>query len=248
MRGYCLQQGLIAYGNWLFKYRNSIFPFVLLALFAGWRPVLFRNDVAADNWLDLVGVLIAATGQVWRAVVIGYAYIKRGGRNKRVHASRLVTAGCFAHVRNPLYGGNLLILVGLFVIHNNPLVYLLGLGFFGTAYIAIIAAEEAFLTATFGAEYQAYCARVPRWVPRFHGLLGTLQAMQFNWRRVVLKDSSSAYTWLLTAIGLSIYESHAAIGAAPTPLRSELLLSATVLITSAFATVVLLKKRGLLEG
>jgi hypothetical protein len=39
------------------------------------------------------------------------AYIKRGGRKKRIAADHLVVDGIFAHVRHPLYVGNFLLLV-----------------------------------------------------------------------------------------------------------------------------------------
>lgn len=198
---------VIAYGNWLFKYRNTAFPLVMLVLFIGFKPVLAGGTLAADHWLDLAGLLVALSGQALRAAVIGYAYIKRGGLNKQVHADKLVTEGFFAHARNPLYDGNLLILAGLFMIHNNPLVYLLGGIFFVTAYIAIIAAEETFLAKKFGEEYEDYCARVGRWLPRLDGLRETMQGMAFNWRRVILKDYASAYTWMMTVLLLLGYES-----------------------------------------
>ena len=34
-----VQGGLIAYGNWLFHYRDKVFPVVMLTLFAGFTPV-----------------------------------------------------------------------------------------------------------------------------------------------------------------------------------------------------------------
>ena len=134
-----------------------------------------------------------------RAAVIGLAYIKRGGVNKKIYAETLVTNGLFAHCRNPLYLGNLLILTGLFVIFNNPWVYLAGGGFFVFSYAAIVHAEEYFLLHKFGNEYQEYCARVNRWTFRISGLRATLQSMEFNWVRVVYKDYTTMFTWIVTA-------------------------------------------------
>ena len=53
----------IAYGNWLFKYRNVVFPLVMLVLFLGFRPVLWRGSLTADAWLDGVGLAIALLGR-----------------------------------------------------------------------------------------------------------------------------------------------------------------------------------------
>src|SRR5581483_667841 len=150
----------------------------MVALFLGFRPVLWRGSMAADAWLDGLGLVVALTGQGLRAAVIGYAYIKRGGVNKRIHADQLVTEGLFAHARNPLYVGNLLILAGLFIIHNHPAVYMLGGLYFVSAYIAIVAAEERFLSDKFGGAYDDYCRRVPRWLPDLRGLRDTLGRME----------------------------------------------------------------------
>ncbi len=236
---------VIAYGNWLFKYRNAVFPLVMVALFLGFRPVLWRGSLAADAWLDGLGLVVALTGQGLRAAVIGYAYIKRGGVNKRIHADQLVTEGLFAHARNPLYVGNLLILAGLFIIHNHPAVYMLGGLYFVSAYIAIVAAEERFLSDKFGGAYDDYCRRVPRWLPDLRGLRDTLGQMEFNWRRVVIKDYASAYTWMMTALLIFAYE-----GMAPAGWRMRrgcLVLALAAALTLVFVVVRVLKKRRLLR-
>jgi protein-S-isoprenylcysteine O-methyltransferase Ste14 len=187
-------------GNLLFHYRNGLFPVVLLALLLGFRPVYPGGSERLDHVLDGIGIAVALAGQLLRAAVIGYAYIIRGGRNRRVHAEGLVTEGFFAHSRNPLYVGNLLVLLGLFLIHNNPWVYALGIPFFLISYALIVAAEEAYLRGKFGPVYEAYARAVPRWLLRLGGLSASLSGMRFNWRRVVLKEYTSTYTWSAGAV------------------------------------------------
>lgn len=191
-------------GTLVFRYRDGLFPLLLLLLLGGFRPVhpwaAERND-----WLDVAGLALALIGQAWRVAVIGYAYIRRGGKDRQVYATSLQTAGFFALSRNPLYLGNLLILGGLFLINNNPWVYALGVPFFLVAYSAIVAAEEAYLAARFGAAYADYCRRVPRWLPDLRRLPGTLQGMRFDWRRVVVKEYGSAYAWMVGAVLLLAY-------------------------------------------
>lgn len=189
----------VHYGRWLFKHRNKVFTAFLLVLLLGLPPVTVAHDITLDRWADALGIAIAAAGQALRAAVIGLEYIKRGGVNKQPHADKLVTGGMFAHCRNPLYVGNLLILAGLFVMHNNPLVYLLGGAFYLSAYIAIVAAEEDYLRLKFGPEFDAYCLAVPRWSVRWTGLATTLSAMQMNWKRMVQKDYGTAYFWMAGA-------------------------------------------------
>ena len=197
---------LVRYGNFLFHYRNKLFPVVLLSLFFVFRPTLLGGDLRLDRWLDAAGVLVALAGQVLRVAVIGYVYIIRGGKNERIYAEDLVTGGFFSHSRNPLYLGNILVLFGLFMIHNNPWVYIIGIPFFVIGYVAIVAAEEAYLREKFGAAYDEYARDVPRWFPRLQGLRASIGDMTFNWRRVVLKEYGSTFAWTLGAIVLMTAE------------------------------------------
>lgn len=242
-----LQRWLTAYGNWLFHYRDKVFPVVMLALFAGFAPVPFGGDLHSDRMLDLFGFALALLGQSYRWLVIGLAYIKRGGLSKRVHAHTLVTDGLFAHVRNPLYGGNLLIIAGLLIVHHAPAVYALGGAYFLLTYVAIVAAEEAYLREKF-AEYPAYCRAVPRWWPRWAGLRATLTGMRFNWRRAVLKDSASCAMWVLTGLGILALEAWHLGGSSALAARAPGLLAGAGFAIAAALFILWLKKRGVLAG
>lgn len=198
---------LVRYGNFLFKYRDQVFPAVLLALFVITRPHWPDGRDGYDGILDLIGFCVALLGQALRAAVVGYAYIIRGGKDKKVYAEELVTRGFFNHSRNPLYVGNLLILFGLLIIWNAPIAYIIGVPFFVLGYVAIVAAEEAFLRRKFGAEYDAYAARVPRWWVRLGGFRESMEGMEFNWRRVVVKEYGSAAYWVAGAFALMLADS-----------------------------------------
>ena len=112
-------------GDFLFAWRNLIFSAVTILFLAALPPRPFGGGAAMDRILDLVGVGITVFGQALRMAVIGFAYIKRGGTEGKVDAQRLVTEGFFNHCRNPLYVGNILIVAGLVVVHNNLIAYLL---------------------------------------------------------------------------------------------------------------------------
>jgi protein-S-isoprenylcysteine O-methyltransferase Ste14 len=195
---------LVRAGRLLFHHRNLLFPLVLVALLAGVRPAPPAEGEV--DWLNVWGLAVALAGQSLRVAVIGYAYIKRGGKNRQVYAAKLVTEGFFAHCRNPLYLGNLIVLLGLFMIHGHPWVYALGGAFFLFGYSAIVAAEEDYLRGKFGESYVEYCRRVSRWLPDFRGLRRSLEGMRFDWRRVVVKEYGSAYAWTVGAVLLLVYE------------------------------------------
>jgi protein-S-isoprenylcysteine O-methyltransferase Ste14 len=193
-------------GAFIFAWRNLIFSVVTIGLLAVLRPVPLGGSPSMDRWLDAAGLAIILSGQALRAAVIGYAYIKRGGKDGKVYAPRLVTEGFFSHSRNPLYVGNVLVLAGLFIIHNNPWAYGVGLPLAIFFYAAIVAAEEAYLRCRFGAEYADYCRRVPRWMPRLKDLGRSLAGMEFNWWRVVNKEYTSTYSWIAGVLALLAYQ------------------------------------------
>lgn len=180
---------------------------VILTTIVVTRPLFPDGNRTADLWMDAFGILVAALGQALRIMVIGYRYIARGGKNRRVHAEDLVTGGVFALSRNPLYVGNILVLLGLFMIWNAPLLYLIGVPFTIIGYRSIVAAEEAFLLQKFGAEYADYRESTNRWIPDFRKAREALRGIPFNWRRVLLKEYGSWTAWIGTAGVMIIVES-----------------------------------------
>jgi protein-S-isoprenylcysteine O-methyltransferase Ste14 len=83
---------------------------------------------------------------------------------KPLRASRLITGGVFRYSRNPIYLGDLLILAALAVWLGQPANLALLAVFVGYVDRFQIRPEERALSALFGAEYAAYCARVRRWL------------------------------------------------------------------------------------
>jgi len=186
---------MVRIGNFLFRYRNGLFPLVYLLLAFPSRPVLDDYRVAA-----VLGFLVGASGQSLRALTIGLEYIVRGGRDRRVYAEALVQGGIFAHCRNPLYVGNYLMVLGVGIASNSVLFLGVAMPFFTFAYAAIIAAEEHYLRGKFGREFDDYCARVNRLVPDCTGLGKTLAGMRFNWPRLVTAEYGSTFIWLAATL------------------------------------------------
>jgi protein-S-isoprenylcysteine O-methyltransferase Ste14 len=197
---------LVGLGAFFFRTRDFVFPLVLIALALLTTPKPFLGRPESDWMLDGLGILVAFSGLLLRAVVIGLKYIHRGGKDKKVHADDLVQDGIFAHCRNPLYVGNMMIAAGILILHNDPVAYVGGLVFFAIAYLAIVAAEERYLRNRFGAEYEAYCRLVPRFALRLKGLRATLGSTEFDWRRVVRKDYGTIFTTASLAVLLVVRE------------------------------------------
>lgn len=200
-------------GHLLFRWR-SFTPVPLLAVAL---PLLWRSrgapHAAAWPW---AGLLLCALGQALRAWVLGQVPDGTSGQNEALIATELNTRGPYAHTRNPLYLGNFLITLGLTCVSHEPWLGLAVALLFGLQYRAIIAAEEAFLRARFGAAYDAFCAQVPRFWPRLSPAPAAAPA-PWSGRRALRKEHNPAAAWLLVALLLLALDRLAAGLAAGVP-------------------------------
>ena len=197
---------MIAIGNFFFKYRNLLF-IVLYGLLFLPSPELFTEQyfgVDYKCWPLVLGLLITVTGQAIRGATIGLAYIVRGGKDKKVYAEELVTSGIFSHCRNPLYVGNILMLLGVGILANSLIYVGIIMPLFLFIYQAIVLAEENFLRGKFGQAFNEYCSKVNRWIPSLRGIGKTFSSMQFNWKRWVLKEYTTQFIWLAGIVLLII--------------------------------------------
>jgi protein-S-isoprenylcysteine O-methyltransferase Ste14 len=138
-------------------------------------------------------------------MTIGFRYVIRGGRGRRIYAEDLVTDGIYAYVRNPMYVGNLLIVVGVALAANSWPTLWLGIPLATFMYICIVAAEEEYLLGRFGEAFKAYCRDVPRWLPRPGTMLRPSEAMQFKWRRVLVKEYGTPLGWISVIIAVTLF-------------------------------------------
>jgi protein-S-isoprenylcysteine O-methyltransferase Ste14 len=231
-------------GAFFFRHRNGVFPLVFLLLVGATPPGLRFASRGWDRGLDLLGVTLALAGQVVRGGVIGLAYIRRGGLDRRIHADSLVTAGLFAHSRNPLYLGNLLGLCGFLLIHDSALAYLVGVPFFALAYLAMVVAEEDFLGRRFGQAYADYCRAVPRFLPRVRGLGATLGGMRFDWRRVASKEYGTTFAGGSLVLALLVADDARRWGAAVSGFTLRAASAVWLPLAAAYVVARILKKRG----
>lgn len=102
------------------------------------------------------GLLLVAIGQALRIWAAGHL----------VKTLDLTVSGPFAWVRNPLYIGSLIIACGYCTMFSGWLVWLVVIPLFFTIHSSAVIWEERFLRSQFGATFEDYCARVPRWIPR----------------------------------------------------------------------------------
>ena len=180
----------------LFAYRHLFalpalaiaFPF----LFCRWGHIP-DTGVLALAWDAIAGCALFS-GQGLRLWAAGY--MGRAGRSRRLKAATLLTAGPYAHVRNPLYLGNFLLCVGVVLWTESYLLLPLAVLIFWVLYLPVIFTEEEFLREQFGTSYTAYCLMVPRLLPRLKAA-GPGQGT-FRWRN--LRKEYLSVTGTLSAV------------------------------------------------
>lgn len=112
--------------------------------------------LAQPRWTTLAaGGAIAAVGVAIRTFASGH--VKKN--------AELTTTGPYAHTRNPLYLGSLILGAGMAVAAWHWLVAAIMAAIFVAIYIPVIRGEEAFLRQAFP-EFEEYARRVPRLLPR----------------------------------------------------------------------------------
>lgn len=146
----------------VFKNRGTLLaiPAVALAVFG--RPSALSVTL---------GLPLAFAGELIRCWAVGYS--GETTRADAVTAPELVTAGPYAHVRNPLYLGNFITAAGFAIAFtgkncgaSRTALIAGSLGAVAGVYATIVPHEEQYLRARFGAAFDDYCDRVPAVVPR----------------------------------------------------------------------------------
>lgn len=137
---------------------------------AEWSGVARRIRVPLGFAFAVLYVWLARP--TWRFLVLGSVLILPGlairalasGHVRKNEA--LATSGPYAHTRNPLYLGSLLIGIGFAIAARSWWVGVVLILMFFAIYIPVIRGEERFLREKFP-EFEDYARRVPRMLPRF---------------------------------------------------------------------------------
>jgi protein-S-isoprenylcysteine O-methyltransferase Ste14 len=138
------------------------------AVFFG-LPQAFVVLNEALDWPKLAPVRAVGWGLVGAGILIHAAtsgqFRRAGGTPVPVEPpDRLVRTGLFRWSRNPIYVADLIVLVGIFALRGHVALLLYVALFWGALHLWLLLHEEPVLRARFGAEWEAYAARVPRWL------------------------------------------------------------------------------------
>jgi protein-S-isoprenylcysteine O-methyltransferase Ste14 len=146
--------------------RTPVQSFILSPLAViGFELARQGSGMTFEPFHAVVGLPLLAWGYLQYRLVGRYRLrLGGGGPGMAAAPQRIVAQGPYRYTRNPMYLGHLIFMLGLALTFWS---------WFGLVLLAARAAwfqhrvlgDEARLAATFGADYDAYRARVKRWVP-----------------------------------------------------------------------------------
>lgn len=177
----------------VFKNRGLLLAIPALVL------IVFGRPAGPSIWW---GVAVAVLGELVRVWAVGYSGITT--RGDRVEAPELVSAGPYAHVRNPLYVGNFITAAGFAFAFTGgddavlrTVLIVLSLGVMIAVYAIIVPHEERFLAGEFGEAFDRYRRDVPPLLPRLAPAAGANGV----WKPEVIAKAETR-TWFFFAIVL----------------------------------------------
>src|ERR1700745_2764182 len=79
---------------------------------------------------------------------------------------KLVVTGLYRYVRNPIYIAVVAVIFGQALLFGDWRLLWYGALLWLFFHVWVVMIEEPTLRESYGAEYESYCANVPRWLPR----------------------------------------------------------------------------------
>jgi len=156
----------------LFLALRSVIYMSGFLLFFGWIALLVRTfdqsfGVSLPAATELPGAILLVVGAILVLACAG-VFISRGrGTPAIFDAPRaFVAIGPYKYVRNPMYIGGLILLIGFGLYERSISILLLTLPLFLLVHSFVVFYEEPTLTRKFGSSYQEYSRAVCRWIPR----------------------------------------------------------------------------------
>jgi len=124
--------------------------------------------LSLPGWSTPIGLgLAVAGGLVCLACVVTFTVRGRGTPAPFDPPREFVVTGPYKYCRNPMLSGFCAMLFGLALCLQSPIALAFAAFAFLCGHLMVVLWEERHLRAKFGQPYIDYCARVPRWIPKF---------------------------------------------------------------------------------
>jgi protein-S-isoprenylcysteine O-methyltransferase Ste14 len=118
--------------------------------------------------IQIIGMLVLLGGAALAiASILTFAFIGKGTPAPFDPPRKLVIAGPYRWVRNPMYIGAGFVLLGAAMFYGSIGLVLYTIAFWSAAHLFVLFYEEPVLHRKFGPDYQAYTASRRRWLPRW---------------------------------------------------------------------------------
>jgi len=152
----------------LLALKNLLFTVLVPGTVAVYGPLLLTRGVMPTTGVarGLAIVVLAAGASIYAWCVWDFATFGRGTPAPIDAPKRLVVRGLYRVTRNPMYVGVLTVILGWTILYRSPALALYALAVWCCFQSFVLFYEEPHLRRVFGAEYEAYRARVGRWLPR----------------------------------------------------------------------------------
>ena len=126
-----------------------------------------RLGVRLPGWTGGPGIALMVIGAVLAAACVATFVVRGRGTPAPFDAPRVfVAGGPYRWVRNPMYIGGFLLLLGYALCAGSAAALLVALTMLVTVHLVAVLYEEPNLRRRFGASYEAYTRSTPRWIPR----------------------------------------------------------------------------------
>ena len=192
-------------GNWLFKRRSwlplVLYPFAIAIMY--FYPDTTHRYITDTGW-GLICFGVSFLGLVVRAMTVGFTPKGTSGRNtgEGQVAETLNQTGIYSVVRHPLYLGNFLMWLGLFMFVGIWWFVLICALAYWLYYERIMYAEEAFLRRSYSARYEAWASRTPAFLPRLSGWVPS--TLEFSFRNVLKREYNGMFATVISFVLLNL--------------------------------------------
>jgi len=158
---------------WLLA-KNLLFTVVVPGTVAVYLPLSISHALPPGPpvAIALAALAFALGAGIYTWCVWDFATFGRGTPAPIDAPKKLVVRGLYRAVRNPMYVGVICILLGWVLFYLSPALLLYAAAVWTLFHAFVRLYEEPHLRQEFGDEYDDYCARVGRWLPRRLGAAG----------------------------------------------------------------------------
>jgi protein-S-isoprenylcysteine O-methyltransferase Ste14 len=155
-----------------FTILKSIVYVPLFIVFFGWLALNVRVydtkiGIVLPQWASITGIFTMALGAMLVLMCVVVFVIRGKGTPAVFDPPReFVAKGPYAYVRNPMYIGGFILLVGFGLFHTSLSILILAIQLVVIFHFFVLVVEEPNLERLFGESYLDYKKKINRWIPK----------------------------------------------------------------------------------